>query len=792
VAAVRFFTGHGERVVNVLVAVLLVASLAGPFVTTAAAVPSGMVTVPDANVSEDVPIGSNPAINATRLEGNVMASEHAESLRIIVTTPDRASDYLENGSVVGSSDRLTLVLKDDTNSQGRRVAIGSEAVRDALGYTPRRVYGTHEDGSEWSRPVNVEAGMLVFEVPHFSSNTITFSGSVRLTGSPATDGASWSYDVRDLDSVGNVTATVTGHTTTERDSESAVLANGETTSTSIAGTASPTNPEIVLEGVATTQSASKTGSTVYDGESDTLSLNGDDGASSASITFEGKSATQPGSKSGTGATDGSSTSVSIPGDAAPQNAQITFTGGTPNSETDTFSVAGGGSSSSAIAGSTIPSSATVDVSWSRETVTHDAGGTALSSSDTYSHTFDSPPSQPSSLTVFLDYFADDGDQAEITVSVDGSQVNSKTVDPLFEKERSTSFNLSGQNNVDSISVTIDNTGSDPFYVNTIDVTSETPNSVDVTVDGNTKTWSSQGSKTISLDGDSSVDASATVSGSGTATASISYQETQETLNPSLTVGGSTDTYSGTLGDGVTATVSVRDLSAGSNTLTFGTGSSSSDAPPVPGFDWSLSYDEVHYTDSPSVSGAMSASYSGQIAPGETVTVDGSDLSLYPGSNSLNFAMNGPAPVAWDATVTETYHSRSPGVDIGNDGTVEHSASTTLAPGATRTFDASSLSLSTSTIAATTADGTEVRVIANYTERTETQPTSLSVNGYSTSSTGTLADGESTSLSANSSWVQQGPNSVTASIDTSGLSSDAPVPAADIVYSHDFASTAPVR
>jgi len=242
VVAVKFLTGHGERAVNVLVAVLLVASLAGPFVATAAAVPSGMVTIPDANVSEDVPVGSDAPINASRLEGNVMASEHAETLRVVVTTPNRASDYLDNGSVAGSSGSLTLVLKDDTHSEGRRVAIGAEAVRDALGYTPERVYGTHEDGSKWSRPVEYEAGMLVFEVPHFSSNSITFSGEVSINGTYP-DGSTVSYEVSSLDSVSNLSVNVTGSTASEWDNETASgLSPSGSTAISLAGDLEPVGP----------------------------------------------------------------------------------------------------------------------------------------------------------------------------------------------------------------------------------------------------------------------------------------------------------------------------------------------------------------------------------------------------------------------------------------------------------------------------------------------------------------------------------------------------------------------
>ncbi|MFB6189680.1 MAG: hypothetical protein ABEI57_07325, partial [Halapricum sp.] len=123
----------------VALSLLLVGTLVAPiaFAGTAAAAPSGMVGVPDSNVSEDFPVGEaqNASLRASELEGSVMASSHASTLEVIVTTPDRARGYLNvsGDTATLSGDRgIALVLRDETHSQGRQVALDAGAVRNAL------------------------------------------------------------------------------------------------------------------------------------------------------------------------------------------------------------------------------------------------------------------------------------------------------------------------------------------------------------------------------------------------------------------------------------------------------------------------------------------------------------------------------------------------------------------------------------------------------------------------------------------------------------------------------------
>lgn len=234
-----------KRILSVLLIVALVVSASGPVAVAQTDVPAGMVGVPNANISEDVPLDSSPPLSAIDLEGSVMTSDHAESLEVIVTTPDRASDYLDDGAELSGSQGLSLVLQDETHSAGRQVAIDAGAVRDALGYTPERVYGTHEGGEKWSREIEYQGGMLLFEVPHFSSNSVTFSSEVSVTGT-YTDGSTVSYDVSSADSVSNLSINVTGDISTETDTESGLVSDGESIHLSVAGNEPPEGASVTV------------------------------------------------------------------------------------------------------------------------------------------------------------------------------------------------------------------------------------------------------------------------------------------------------------------------------------------------------------------------------------------------------------------------------------------------------------------------------------------------------------------------------------------------------------------
>lgn len=216
-------------------------SLIGP----AAAGPPGFVSIPDTNVDQDLPPQANIPVTAEQFRNaRIMASDHAETLEVTLTTPGHADQVMGSPSDQAkiSGDGVALVLSDDTNHDGREIAVRTSVLKEALGHVPQMAFGLHEDGTRWERELTQENGYMVFEVPHFSSNTVTFDGSVNITAKPATDGSTLSYDVADLDGVSDPKLTLTGSMATEWDNVTGSATAPFNTPISVAGTTDPVGP----------------------------------------------------------------------------------------------------------------------------------------------------------------------------------------------------------------------------------------------------------------------------------------------------------------------------------------------------------------------------------------------------------------------------------------------------------------------------------------------------------------------------------------------------------------------
>ncbi len=100
-----------RRLLAVSFALLLVGVAVGPALVAAA--PSGFVNIPDEQITEDLPSDYSGDLRAADLRGSTLASSNASTTEVVVTTPDRAGQYLDgDGSVVGTGD-VALVLRDD-------------------------------------------------------------------------------------------------------------------------------------------------------------------------------------------------------------------------------------------------------------------------------------------------------------------------------------------------------------------------------------------------------------------------------------------------------------------------------------------------------------------------------------------------------------------------------------------------------------------------------------------------------------------------------------------------------
>jgi hypothetical protein len=151
---------------------------------------------------------------------NVSSSAGAQTMRVTVTEQDG---------------EVALELADGRVHDGRWVSIPSEWFQEELGRVPSVAYINHESGREYHSQTHVQNGDVAFYVDSFSTNTVSFSGRVEVTGD-FTDGSKVEYGINDLDDASDVTVNLTGVTITENESildES--LSDGDSVSVDVAG-----------------------------------------------------------------------------------------------------------------------------------------------------------------------------------------------------------------------------------------------------------------------------------------------------------------------------------------------------------------------------------------------------------------------------------------------------------------------------------------------------------------------------------------------------------------------------
>jgi len=518
-----------------ILVVVLVGGVISPVapVGDARATPSGFVTVPDANVHEDLPVDQSLPLSKEDLEGSVMVSDNASTTEIVVTTTERANGYLDNGSasrVGGNDGSIALVIQDDTNHAGRQVAVPADAVKAAIGRVPEAVYGTHEDGSEWSSKVRAESGLLIFEVPHFSSNTVTFSGEITLRGSYA-DGSSVDYSVSSLDSVSNLSINVTGKTSTEWDnvSESAVSAD-RTRSLSVGGNIEPSGPGATGEPVV--EVTDKT-----DLDYNPMLDNGDSLATMRILTGDTSSDSTVNSEL--------RFEPSSSGSINQMDVRIGTTSGSDYGTTvDVYLVAEGPDQT--YGEGTLLTTWDPDWSGTRQTINFD-NTTQVSAGTTYTVEFVTSGSDSDGAGDYLQIYLGDQNPSEAWFSsTESGTVSSYADSTLDPTEQALNVSVS------------DGAGSSASFG-------------DFT-EGQTKT-AEIGLSTASTE--------LNFSGSGEISYTARLKERSQSVDPSINVNGHTSSYSGALSNGATKTLSANDSwieSSNTVNVSVGDGSLSADAP----------------------------------------------------------------------------------------------------------------------------------------------------------------------------------------------------------------------
>jgi hypothetical protein len=757
--------------------------------------PSGMSAVPDGNIDVDVPDGQTPAIPAESLRGATYAGSNASSMSVTVTTPDRAEGLVgSNANLIGAGD-LALILSDDQHHAGREVALPAGAVHEQLGYTPKQVRGVHSSGSTWTREVAYENGYLVFEVPEFSENGITFSGEVQITASPATDGFTSAYEVSDKDAVKDFTVDVTGITNTETDTESASsLIDGDTLPLSVAGNLPPSGPstnnepEIVFEGTETTTAWSASATGVGNGATKSVSVPGNVDPDAETVEFVGNEQTTARTVSGSNLANGDTLSYDAGGNIPAESVSVTFTG---DSSSTTDSASGTGSGLVSVGGNVNPSGEAVSLTGKTNTNNVSESGT-VSPSGSFSTSIGGnlDPANPtlqvtgySSQTTYspVDDLGDgsvyDGQWNSYARFGDESDNAVRRFDVELQPDSSGEIKELTYN-VESTAGSEYNPNVDIYLVSgPADGTWSKTNKI---VDNYNPAWSS-GTQTLQVDTARSVSAGSTYhlefittntdnDGTGDylklyfdgSTDEYSYQAegtadplkhelpavTADISQPVTGLSASTnDGASANFGDfsnGETKTKSLS-LSQSTSQVDFSANGGAS-------IDYTLDWTEQTATKDPSIDvdgdGTDEASWSGVYRSGESTTSK-SVNGLSTGSNSVGTSTtSGPQP-SWDLSWTEQTATEDPSIDVDGDGTTDASYTGVLESGQTHTASVSDLSTGSHTASVSLA-GHQTDVDIDMTERTATEDPGLDLDGDGTtdaSYSGILTSGQSTSVSA---------------------------------------------
>ncbi|NHN40046.1 hypothetical protein G9C85_00135 [Halorubellus sp. JP-L1] len=744
--------------------------------SSATSPPDGMTVIPDGNIQTVQPENGTLPIDASDLRGEVLTTDHPETLNVTVTTPEQADELAGENTSVFQSGQVAIILEDRANHDGRRIAMNAKALETALGYQPRVIHGAHSSGETWRSVATYSDGFMEFGVEKFSTNTVTFDGTLSLSSPSATSGSTYTYDVNDVDAVTDYNVSVTGQTATEWDNETALLANGESGTVSLAGNAplrgpgTDGAPVIVLEGQRSTTLDSWTGTTASD---DTIVVDGNQQPEDENITFTGSTSTTSDSASATAATTGQTTSVDVNGNLAPTDPTVTFTGySTTTADSVAFTGAGNGASKSIdVNGNLAPTDESVSFTGNTQTTSNDHSGSSLSldASDGISVTGNIDPTGPAnnnpevSVTanqgthqswdgtddIFARAFGDWTPEAELTNVPDGrlSAVSFKTRDGcadlgqittdiyVVEEGADTDFN-DGTKVADGATFEYQSGWMTLQFDTPTDVSS---NNIAVRFD--TQSTENGGSCNF-LSDESPTDTRHTyTSGGSTYTSSkqVAIRVIGGPSSVSVSANGenSASASIGSLEPGETQTTGLN-IGSSASSLTFSGGALGS-------IDYTLTKTDRTATENPSIDvdgdGSPDASYSGILTEGETVTRS-FDLSTTDSTVDVQLA---DGTVDLDASWTENTATENPSLDVDGDGNSEASYAGILNQGETAEVAVSEWTTSVSSVELNV--GYQADYTLDWNERTATEDVGVDVDGdgYDDASVdGLLKEGETAS------------------------------------------------
>ena len=160
--------------------------------------------------------------------------------------------------------------------------------------------------------------------------------------------------------------------------------------------------------------------------------------------------------------------------------------------------------------------------------------------------------------------------------------------------------------------------------------------------------------------------------------------------------------------------------------------------------------------------------------------DTQTLELADTTDSLSTSVVGGKTIDYSIGYDDVTATEDPSITVDGS-TVSHTG--LLADGETVTEP---IDLTTGPASADISASGPVEVSLEWTEVTQTVDPVVEVNGNSVSHSGTLADGETASLDANSSWLQDGQNNITVQVGDGSVTSG-PEPQVELEYRHDLES-----
>jgi len=186
-----------------------------------------------------------------------------------------------------------LVLSDARTHDGRWVSVPTEWLEEVHGDVPSTVTIEHESGDVYSESVRVRGESAAFYVRGFSSNTVTFSGEVEVSGNPADDGSQYSYDLSDVDDTSDVSINMTGVANRQNETKTYSVTQSENKPLEVEGNVEPVaadGGDPVIEVVDVNGEETKTDSNNLDliagGGEETKTMSVPDGATVDNIASE--------------------------------------------------------------------------------------------------------------------------------------------------------------------------------------------------------------------------------------------------------------------------------------------------------------------------------------------------------------------------------------------------------------------------------------------------------------------------------------------------------------------------